>query len=76
MKPSSSIADGLVDPLFSSAGVDAAVSDVGWLQAMLDFEAALAQAEADAGLVPAAVASEIAASCLAEFFDVSEIGSQ
>ena len=76
MKPSSSIADGLVDPLFSSAGVDAAVSDVAWLQAMLDFEAALAQAEADAGLVPAAVASEIAASCLAEFFDVSEIGRQ
>src|SRR5579863_585879 len=76
VKPSSSIADGLVDPLFSSAGVDAAVSDVAWLQAMLDFEAALAQAEADAGLVPAAVASEIAASCLAEFFDVSEIGRQ
>jgi 3-carboxy-cis,cis-muconate cycloisomerase len=76
VKPSSSIADGLVDPLFSSAEVDAAVSDVAWLQAMLDFEAALAESEADAGLIPAAAAAEIAASCLAEVFDASEIGRQ
>jgi 3-carboxy-cis,cis-muconate cycloisomerase len=74
VRPSSSIADGLVDPLFSSAAVDAAVSDTAWLQAMLDFEAALAEAEADAGLVPAGAASEIAAACLAEFFDAAEIG--
>jgi 3-carboxy-cis,cis-muconate cycloisomerase len=74
VRPSSSIADGLVDPLFSSAAVDAAVSDVAWLQAMLDFEAALAQAEAEAGLIPAAAAAEIAAACLAEFFDAAEIG--
>ncbi len=76
MKPSSSIADGLVDPLFSSAAVDAAVSDEAWLQAMLDFEAALAESEADAGLIPANAAAEIAASCLAELFDASEIGRQ
>jgi 3-carboxy-cis,cis-muconate cycloisomerase len=76
VKPSSSIADGLVDPLFSSAEVDAAVSDEAWLQAMLDFEAALAESEADAGLIPAKAAAEIAASCLAEFFDASEIGRQ
>lgn len=74
MRPSSSIADGLVDPLFSSTAVDAAVSDTAWLQAMLDFEAALAASEADAGLIPAAAAAEIAAACLAEFFDASEIG--
>jgi 3-carboxy-cis,cis-muconate cycloisomerase len=76
VKPSSSIADGLVDPLFSSAEVDAAVSDEAWLQAMLDFEAALAESEADAGLIPVKAAAEIAASCLAEFFDASEIGRQ
>jgi 3-carboxy-cis,cis-muconate cycloisomerase len=74
VRPSSSIADGLVDPLFSSAAVDAVVSDTAWLQAMLDFEAALANAEADAGLIPAAAAAEIVAACLAEFYDASDIG--
>jgi 3-carboxy-cis,cis-muconate cycloisomerase len=76
VRPSSSTADGLVDPLFSSAAVDAAVSDTAWLQAMLDFEAALAESEADAGVIPATAAAEIAASCLAEFFDIAEIGRQ
>ncbi len=74
MRPSSSTAEGLVDPLFGSAVVDAAVSDTAWLQAMLDFEAALAQAEADAGLIPAAAANEIAGACRAELFDAAEIG--
>jgi len=74
VRPSSSIAEGLVDPLFSSAAVDAAVNDTAWLQAMLDFEAALAESEADAGLVPAAAAAEIAAACHAEPFDAGEIG--
>jgi 3-carboxy-cis,cis-muconate cycloisomerase len=64
----------LVDPLFGSAAVDAAVSDSAWVQAMLDFEAALAEAEAGAGVVPAAAAAEIAAACRAELFDVTEIG--
>jgi 3-carboxy-cis,cis-muconate cycloisomerase len=74
VRPSSSIAEGLVDPLFSSAAVDAAVNDTAWLRAMLDFEAALAESEADAGLIPAAAAAEIAAACVAELFDVGEIG--
>jgi 3-carboxy-cis,cis-muconate cycloisomerase len=74
VRPSSSTAEGLVDPLFGSAVVDAAVSDTAWLQAMLDFEAALAQAEADAGLIPAAAANEIAGACRAELFDAAEIG--
>lgn len=74
MRRSSSTAEGLVDPLFGSAAVDAAVSDSSWLQAMLDFEAALAQAEAGAGLVPARLAAEIAGACRAESFDIAEIG--
>jgi 3-carboxy-cis,cis-muconate cycloisomerase len=74
VRRSSSIAEGLVDRLFGSAAVDAAVNDAAWLQAMLDFEGALAQAEADAGLVPAAIAAEIAAACRAESFDIAEIG--
>jgi 3-carboxy-cis,cis-muconate cycloisomerase len=63
-----------VSPLFGSVDVDAAVSDAAWLQAMLDFEAALAQSEAEAGLVPAAAATEIAAACRGGLFDASEIG--
>ena len=74
MRQFSSTAEGLVDPLFGSARVDAAISDAAWLQAMLDFEAALAQAEADAGLIPSAAALEIEAACRAELFDSAEIG--
>ena len=74
MRQSSSTAEGLVDPLFGSARVDAAISDVAWLQAMLDFEAALAQAKADAGLIPAVAALEIEAACRAELFDAADIG--
>src|ERR1700688_1591560 len=74
VRRSSSIAEGLVDPLFGSPAVDEAVSDTAWIQAMLDFEAALAHAEADAGLVPLDVATEIAAACSATSFDPAEIG--
>src|SRR5580704_5466346 len=74
MKPSSSIAEGLTDSLFGSAEVDEAVSDIAWLQAMLDVEAALAGAEADAGLIPAAAAADIASACVADRFDVADIG--
>ncbi len=74
MRRSSLTAEGLVGPLVGSPAVDAAVSDAAWLRAMLDVEAALAQAEADAGLVPAAAAAEIVAACRAESFDVDEIG--
>lgn len=74
MRQFSSTAEGLVNPLFGSAPVDAAVSDASWLQAMLDFEAALAHAKADEGLIPATAANEIASACRAELFDVAEIG--
>jgi 3-carboxy-cis,cis-muconate cycloisomerase len=74
MRPSSLTAEGLVDSLFGSPGVDAAVSDAAWLQAMLDVEAGLAQVEADAGLIPASAAAEIVAACRAELFDVADIG--
>jgi 3-carboxy-cis,cis-muconate cycloisomerase len=74
VRPSSSIAEGIVDPLFGSAAVDAAVSDESWLQAMLDFEAALAESEAEIGLVPVPLAAEIAAACRAGSFDMAEIG--
>jgi 3-carboxy-cis,cis-muconate cycloisomerase len=45
------------------------VDDRAWLQAMLDFEAALARASA-----PPEAASVIAAACQADDFDIAEIG--
>jgi 3-carboxy-cis,cis-muconate cycloisomerase len=47
---------------------------VAWLQAMLDFEAALARASANVGLVEDAQAQDVAASCRAELFDLDQIG--
>jgi 3-carboxy-cis,cis-muconate cycloisomerase len=44
-----------------------------WLAAMLDAEAALARAEAAAGVIPAEAAEAIAAGCRAESFDLEEI---
>src|SRR6516225_9071848 len=45
-------------------------SDRGRLQGILDFEGALAQAQARAGVVPAAAAVAIAGQCRAELFDI------
>ncbi len=53
-----------------------AVSGRAWLQAMLDFEAALAVAEARVGLVPTEAAEAIAAACDAERFDPELIGER
>lgn len=44
-----------------------------WVQAMLDVEAALALAEAEAGLLPATAAEAIARCCDAESFDVDQL---
>lgn len=43
------------------------------VQAMMDFEAALARAQARAGLIPAAAAQAIASLCRAELYDVPAI---
>ena len=43
------------------------------VQAMLDFEAALARAQAAEGVIPAAAAVAIAAACKSELFDTSAI---
>ena len=51
-----------------------ATADEAWLAAMLDFEAALATAEARAGLVPEEAARAIGAACRAEHFDLGELG--
>ena len=48
-------------------------SDVGTLQAWLDVEAALAAAQAELGIIPAAAAQAIAAKSRAELFDLGRL---
>ena len=48
-------------------------SDRGRLQGMLDFEAALARAEARAGVIPKAAAAAIEAQCQAKLFDIEAL---
>jgi len=63
----------LLDHLFGSQEVEKIFSSRGCLQGVLDFEAALAKAEARAGIVPSSAATVIAAKCKAEAFDVARI---
>ena len=60
--------------MFSTPEMLTAVSDASWLQAMLDVEAALAAAEADAGVIPRDAAEAIAAACRADLFDPAALG--
>ncbi len=60
----------LLDPLFRWEAVDQSFSDRARLQGMLDFEAALARAEASTGVIPAAAAPAIGTKCRTELFDV------
>ena len=61
----------LLDPLFRSQAVEKVFSNRATLQAMLDFEAALARAEARAGFIPASAAPAIEAKCRAELYDLT-----
>ncbi len=64
----------LLSPIFASAAVGEVFSDRAVLQAMLDFEAALAGAEAEVGLIPATCVAPIASACDASLYDLAEIG--
>ena len=61
----------LLDPLFRSQAVEKVFSNRATLQAMLDFEAALARAEARAGFIPDSAAPAIEAKCRAELYDMT-----
>ncbi len=61
--------------MFSRGGAATLVDGSAWVQAMLDFEAALARSCASAGLVPVEAADAITAACHVEQFDVAEIGA-
>jgi 3-carboxy-cis,cis-muconate cycloisomerase len=66
----------LLDALFTTGKMRAIFSDHGRLQAMLDFEAALARGEAQAGAIPQGAAAAIAAQCRAERFDLDALAAQ
>jgi 3-carboxy-cis,cis-muconate cycloisomerase len=66
--------NGLTGSLFADAEMLGIVSDYRWLEAMLDFEAALARAEANAGVIPESAAKAIISCCDVETFDIAEIG--
>ncbi|QQN20180.1 3-carboxy-cis,cis-muconate cycloisomerase [Pseudomonas cannabina] len=63
----------LFDAYFTQAGMREIFSDQGRVQGMLDFEAALARAQARVGLIPASVVADIEQCCRAELFDFDEL---
>ncbi|MEA2977044.1 MAG: 3-carboxy-cis,cis-muconate cycloisomerase [Alphaproteobacteria bacterium] len=68
------LSSSLLTPLFSSAAMQTVVEDRARLQRMLDFEAALARAEAALGVIPATAAAAIAGACQADRYDIAAIG--
>lgn len=65
----------LLDPLFGSAAMDEVFSDGARIQRMLDFEAALAKAEAACGVIPAGAAEAIASKCKANLLDATALAN-
>ena len=63
----------LFDSLFRWGDVERELSSRACLQGMLNFEAALARAEARAGVIPFSAATAIAAQCKAEAFDAKAL---
>jgi 3-carboxy-cis,cis-muconate cycloisomerase len=63
----------LIAPLFSSAAMRAVVDDRARLQRMLDFEAALARAEAAVGVIPVSAAGDIGDACRATRYDIEAL---
>src|SRR5580658_10574733 len=60
----------LLAPMLSSAAMRAVCDDLAFVQRMLDFEAALALAEATTGVIPINAAETIAKACNAHAFDL------
>ncbi len=66
----------LFGSLFLPDPIRAVVGDRAWIAAMLEFEAALAAAEARAGVIPSEAAAAIAAACDAERFEAGMLGRE
>jgi 3-carboxy-cis,cis-muconate cycloisomerase len=67
---------GLFDPMFRTDAMRAVFSDRSRLQAMLDFESALARAESGLGIIPVAAAQAIGKQCVADRFDIAELAKE
>ena len=63
----------LFDRYFTQEPMRLIFSDQGRVQGMLDFEAALARAEASIGAIPAEVVNDIVAACDASLYDFDEL---
>jgi 3-carboxy-cis,cis-muconate cycloisomerase len=63
----------LLAPMLSSAAMRGVCDDAAYLQHMLDFEAALARAEAATGVIPATAAGPIEKACKASSFDLNAL---
>ena len=64
----------LFDAYFTQRAMREIFSDHGRVQGMLDFEAALARAQARTGLIPATAVAPIEAACRAELYDFQALG--
>src|ERR1700737_1064964 len=69
--PSDLFAAGLTSPAMAEAA-----SGRAWLAALLEVEAALAEAGSAAGLVPADAAAAIRGACQPDRFDIERIGAE
>ncbi|MEX0730087.1 MAG: 3-carboxy-cis,cis-muconate cycloisomerase [Aquisalimonadaceae bacterium] len=65
----------LLGSAFSTAEMEREIDSRAWVQAMLDFEAALARAQARVGVIPAQAADAIAAACRVEHTDIAAIAA-
>jgi 3-carboxy-cis,cis-muconate cycloisomerase len=74
VRPSSSPSDGLLSGLSGIPDVDAELGDPALLRALLDGEAALARAGADAGVLPGSAADAIVARCRPGRYDPVTLG--
>lgn len=63
----------LFDAYFTAPAMRTVFSDAGRLQGMLDFEAALARAEARCGVIPAAAVAPIEVACKADLYDPTNL---
>jgi 3-carboxy-cis,cis-muconate cycloisomerase len=63
----------LLAPMLSSAAMRSVCDDLAYLQNMLDFEQALASAEAAVGVIPQTAADPIGKACKAESFDLTAL---
>lgn len=66
---------GLFDGVLAAGPVAELVGDRAWVQAMLDFESALAAASATVGVVPEDAVGAIEKCCRAEVYDIAALGA-